>query len=217
MSQSLISRILAAVAPKDDKFFNLFNQHTKILVEAAKQLANMSSAPSEEFDGYFAEIRRLEGMADNITRDVLLSLHKTFITPLDRGEIKDLIMALDDVVDYIEDIPMRSSLYGNGSFTVEMAALGQFVLRAAEKLEEAVGLMHDVANASRIIDICKMIGEIESDADRNMRQGVARLFREENDPKAIIRIKEMYELYEAAVDRCEDVGDVIHGITLERI
>ena len=58
MSQSLITRILAAVAPKDDKFFNLFNMHAKILVEAAKQLANMSSAPSEDFDSYFSEIRR---------------------------------------------------------------------------------------------------------------------------------------------------------------
>jgi uncharacterized protein Yka (UPF0111/DUF47 family) len=112
---------------------------------------------------------------------------------------------------------MRYSLYGNGSFTKEMAALGQFVLRAAERLEEAVSLMHDVANATRIIEICKMIGEIESDADRIMRQGVERLFREEEDPKTLIRIKEMYELYEAAVDRCEDVADVIHGITLERI
>jgi len=74
-----------------------------------------------------------------------------------------------------------------------------------------------MSNAERIIEICGNIGEIESDADRVMRQGMTRLFKEENDPKTLIRIKEMYELYEAAVDRCEDAADVIHGITLERI
>lgn len=217
MSQSLITRLLAAVAPKDEKFFNLFDSHAKVLVEAAKKLAVMSSAPVGEFDRHFEDIRALESQADSFARTILLSLHKSFITPLDRSEIKDLIMALDDVVDYIEDIPTRSSLYGRGDFTTEMAALGQIVLRASEKLAEAVNLMRDMANAVRIIEICGSIGEIESDADRVMRQGMERLFREENDPKTLIRIKEMYELYEAAVDRCEDAADVIHGITLERV
>lgn len=217
MSQSLITRLLAAVAPKDEKFFNLFDSHAKVLVEAAKKLAVMSSAPVSEFDHHFEEIRALESQADSIARTILLSLHKSFITPLDRSEIKDLIMALDDVVDYIEDIPTRSSLYGRGDFTAEMAALGQIVLRATEKIAEAVNLMRDMANAVRIIEICGSIGEIESNADKVMRQGMERLFREENDPKTLIRIKEMYELYEAAVDRCEDAADVIHGITLERV
>ncbi|MDD5240110.1 MAG: DUF47 family protein [Sulfuricella sp.] len=217
MAHSLITRLLAAVAPKDEKFFNLFDSHAKVLVEAAKRLAIISSAPISEFELHFAEIRSLETQADSIARTILLSLHKSFITPLDRSEIKDLIMALDDVVDYIEDIPTKSSLYGKGEFTSEMAALGQIVLRAAEKLAEAVNLMHDMTNAVRIIEICGMIGEIESDADRVMRQGMERLFKEENDPKTLIRIKEMYELYEEAVDRCEDAADVIHGITLERI
>jgi len=217
MSQSLITRLLAAVAPKDEKFFNLFDSHASVLVEAAKKLAAMSSAPASEFDRYFADIRALESQADDFARTILLSLHKSFITPLDRSEIKDLIMALDDVVDYIEDIPTRSSLYGRGDFTTEMAALGQIVLRASERLAEAVNLMHDMSNAERIIEICGNIGEIESDADRVMRQGMTRLFKEENDPKTLIRIKEMYELYEAAVDRCEDAADVIHGITLERV
>jgi len=217
MSHTLISRLLAAVAPKDEKFFNLFDAHAKLLVDAAKELAILSSAPDSDFEKHFELIQSLERQADGVSRTILLSLHKAFITPLDRSEIKDLIVALDDVVDYIEDIPTRSFLYGKGSFTTEMAALGQIVLRASERIAAAVNLMHDMANAERIIEICGSIGEIATDADRVVRQGIERLFREENDPKTLIRIKEMYELYEAAVERCEDAADVIHGITLERV
>lgn len=217
MSLSLIARLLAFVAPKDEKFFKLFDTHAKLVVEVARQLATISSAPDSDFEMHFEEIKSLERQAKGVARNILLSLHKSFITPLDRSEIKDLIVALSDMVVYMEDVPTRSFLYGKGSFTAEMAALGQIVLRAAEKIAEAVHLMHDMANAERILEICGGIGEIAIDADRVVRQGIERLFRDENDPKTLIRIKEMYELYEAAVERCEDAADVIHGITLERV
>ena len=217
MSQSLIDRFLAAVAPKDEKFFQLFDTHAKLLVDVTRQLATISSAPDSDFEMHFEEIKSLEGQAKGLARNILLSLHQSFITPMDRSEIKDLTVALNDVVVYMKDIPMRSFLYGKGSFTTEMAALGQIVLRASEKIAEAVHLMHDMANAERILEICGSIGEVATDADRVVRQGIERLFKDENDPKTLIRIKEMYELYEAAVERCEDAADVIHGITLERV
>lgn len=217
MSLSLIARLMAFVAPKDEKFFKLFDTHAKLVVEVARQLSTISSAPDSDFETHFAEIKSLERQAKGVARTILLSLHKSFITPLDRSEIKDLIVALSDMVVYMEDVPTRSFLYGKGSFTSEMAALGQIVLRAAEKIAEAVHLMPDMANAERILGICGNIGEIATDADRIVRQGIGRLFRDENDPKTLIRIKEMYELYEAAVERCEDAADVIHGITLERV
>lgn len=72
-------------------------------------------------------------------------------------------------------------------------------------------------NAERILKVCQKIGEIESEADRVMRSGMARLFAEVSDARALIRAKELYELFEEAVDRCEDAADVIHGGVLERI
>ena len=72
-------------------------------------------------------------------------------------------------------------------------------------------------NAQRIIIICQEIGAIESEADHVMRAGMTRLFGEVTDARALIRAKEIYELFEEAVDRCEDVSDVIHGVVLERI
>jgi len=218
MPVGLLSRMIALVTPHSDNYFNLFNELSACTVRGAKVLARMSSVHDPAaFKLLFDEIKKTEGEADGVTRTIFLSLHKTFITPFDRWEIKDLAMALDDMIDYMEDIPQRAELYGPGNFTPEMAALGQIALRATEKVQEAVALLSDMQNAPRILQICQEIGEIESDADRVMRAGMTRLFAETTDARALIRAKELYELFEEAVDRCEDAADVIHGVVLERI
>lgn len=215
---SMINSLMAAVAPQEDGFFDLFDAHARCLIEASRRLSVLTMAPESEFESHFAAIREIEGKADQCARNIFLKLHKSFITPLDRSDIKDLVIALDNVVDYIEDIPMRSSMYGPGPFTKEMAALSQILLRAAEKVAEAVGLLRDMGNAERIMAICEDICTIESEGDKTMREGMTRLFASvEADTRVLIRTKEIYELFEEAVDRCEDVADVIHGIVLGRI
>ena len=218
MVAKLVGRLLAAITPRSDDYFILFNELAACTVRGAKVLARMSSVHDPAaFDLLFDEIKKTEGEADGVTRSIFLSLHQTFITPFDRWEIKDLAVALDDMIDYMEDIPQRAVLYGPGDFTPEMAALGQIALRATEKVQEAVALLSDMNNAQRILRICQEIGEIESDADRIMRAGMTRLFAETTEARALIRAKELYELFEEAVDRCEDAADVIHGVVLERI
>ncbi len=218
MAIVLFGRLIAKVSPNSDNYFALFNNLADCTVRGAKVLAKMSSVHDPvAFDQHFQEIRKIEGEADEVTKTILLSLHKTFITPFDRSEIKDLAMALDDMIDYMEDIPQRAELYGPGEFTPEMSTLGQIAVRATEKVQEAVALLSDMNNAERILKICQEIGEIESEADRIMRAGVTRLFVEVSDARALIRAKELYELFEEAVDRCEDAADVIHGVVLERI
>jgi predicted phosphate transport protein (TIGR00153 family) len=214
----MLSRLIALVSPRSDNYFALFNELAACTVRGARALARMSSVRDPAaFSLLFDEIKRTEGEADGVTRTIFLSLHKTFITPFDRWEIKDLAKALDDMIDYIEDIPQRAALYGPGEFTPEMAALGQIVLRGTEKVQEAVNLLEDMKDAPRILQICQEIGEIESDADHVMRAGMTRLFAEVTDARALIRAKELYELFEEAVDRCEDAADVIHGVVVERI
>ena len=210
--------MIALVTPSSGNYFILFNELAACSVRGAKVLAQMSSVNDPvAFEQHFQKLRKIESEADEITRTILLSLHKTFITPFDRSEIKDLAMVLDDMIDYMEDIPQRAELYGPGEFTPEMSTLGQITVRATEKVQEAVALLSDMKNAERILKICQEIGEIESEADRIMRAGIKRLFAEISDARALIRAKELYELFEEAVDRCEDAADVIHGVVLERI
>jgi hypothetical protein len=218
MANRTFGRLIALVTPSSGNYFILFNELAACSVRGAKVLAQMSAVNDPAvFKQHFQEIRKIESEADEITRSILLSLHKTFITPFDRSEIKDLAMALDDMIDYMEDIPQRAELYGPGEFTPEMSTLGQIAVRATEKVQEAVALLSDMQNAERILKICQEIGEVESEADRVMRAGMARLFAEVSDARTLIRAKELYELFEEAVDRCEDAADVIHGVVLERI
>jgi predicted phosphate transport protein (TIGR00153 family) len=218
MASVLFSKLLSSVSPRSDNYFRLFNELAILTVQGAKILATMSSVQDPAaFNQLFVEMTKTEGAADEVTKTIFLSLHKTFITPFDRWEIKDLAKALDDMIDCMEDIPQRARLYGPGSFTSEMAVLGQIALRATEKVQEAVSLLSDMRNAERILNICQEVGVIESEADRVMRAGMERLFAEVVDARSLIRSKEIYELFEEAVDRCEDAANVIHGVVLERI
>jgi predicted phosphate transport protein (TIGR00153 family) len=218
MASVLFSKLLSSVSPRSDNYFTLFNELAAFTVQGAKILATMSSVQDPAtFNQLFVEMTKTEGAADEVTKTIFLSLHKTFITPFDRWEIKDLAKALDDMIDCMEDIPQRARLYGPGSFTPEMAALGQIALRATEKVQQAVSLLSDMRNAERILNICQEIGVIESEADRVMRAGMERLFADVSDARSLIRSKEIYELFEEAVDRCEDAANVLHGVVLERI
>jgi len=218
MAGGLFGRLIALISPRSDNYFTLFNELAGCTVRGAKLLVRMSVAQGQEaFDHIFDEIKKTEGEADEVTKKILLSIHNTFITPFDRWEIKDLASALDDMIDYMEEIPQRAKLYGPGNFTPEMTALSHIAVRAAEKVQEAVALLSDMKNAGHILNICKEIGDIESDADHVMRAGMERLFAEVSDARTLIRSKELYELFEEVVDSCEDVADVIHGVVLERI
>ena len=218
MANAVFGRLMAAISPRSDNYFILFNNLAECAVKGSKVLAMMTAVNDpEKFEEHFAEIRKIESEADEYTKEILISLHKTFITPFDRREIRELAMALDDIIDYMEDIPQSAKIYGHSNFTPEMVALGQILLRASEKVRDAVNMLSDMKNAERILRTCEEISMIEGEADHVMRAGMHRLFAEELDARTIIRSKELYDLFEMAVDSCEDVSDVIHGVVLERI
>lgn len=218
MASGVFSRLMSAITPRSDNYFALFNNLAESAVTGSKVLAMMTAVnEANKFEEHFAEIRRIESQADEYTKEILISLHKTYITPFDRREIRELAMALDDIIDYMEAIPQSAKIYGHSNFTPEMVALGQILLRASEKVRDAVVMLSDMKNAERILRTCEEISRIEGEADHVMRAGMRRLFAEESDARTLIRSKELYDLFEEAVDSCEDVADVIHGVVLERI
>ena len=218
MASGIFSRLMSAITPRSDNYFDLFNSLAESAVSGSKVLAMMTAVnDADKFEEHFAEIRRIESQADEYTKEILISLHKTYITPFDRREIRELAMALDDIIDYMEAIPQSAKIYGSSKFTPEMVALGQILLRASEKVRDAVIMLKDMKNAELILRTCEEISSIEGEADHVMRAGMHRLFAEETDARTLIRAKELYDLFEDAVDSCEDVADVIHGVVLERI
>lgn len=218
MANGLFSRLMASISPRNDNYFRQFNSLADCAVKGSKVLAMMSAVNNQEkFNEHFQQICAIESEADEYTKDILISLHKTFITPFDRREIRELAMALDDIIDYMENIPQSVTIYGHSNFTPEMVALAQILLRAVEKVREAVNMLSDMKNAEKILRTCGEISSIEGEADHVMRAGMRRLFEEESDARTLIRSRELYDLFEEAVDSCQDVADVIHGVVLERI
>jgi len=159
--------------------------------------------------------RTLEKQADKVTHNAIDLLHKTFITPLDRDDIHQLITRMDDILDLLEDAAQTISLYDIKAITPEAKRLAELCLACAEKVQVAVGLLHNMDNSRQILAICQEIDRLESDADHVMRAAMSKLFRDEPDVRNLIKLKAIYEILETVTDRCEDVANIIEGIIVE--
>ncbi|MCP1572122.1 putative phosphate transport protein (TIGR00153 family) [Herbaspirillum rubrisubalbicans] len=160
-------------------------------------------------------IEAVEKEADKVTHNAIELLHKTFITPLDRDDIHQLITRMDDILDLLEDAAQTISLYDIKSITPEAKRLAELCLSCAEKVQAAVGLLSNMDNSRQILSICQEIDRLESDADHVMRAAMSKLFRDEPDVRTLIKLKAIYEILETVTDRCEDVANIIEGIIVE--
>lgn len=210
----------AKLLPREDNFFEMFNQHADRIVDAAKAfsmlVANYGDAGLRE--KYNGQVDEAEQAADRVTHDVNKALHKTFITPIDREQIHSLINTMDDVADLIQDSAETMALYDVRHMTAEITQLTDLSVRCCERVRDAVRLLdkiadHDTADAA--LKTCEEIDQLESDADRVMRTAMSKLFREEPDVREVIKLKAIYELLETITDKCEDVANLIEGIILE--
>jgi len=206
--------------PRDTNFFKLFNQHADHIVAAAQAfsnlVANYGDLPLRQ--KFHNEVNQAEGAADRITHEVNKSLHKTFITPIDREQIHSLINTMDDVADLIQDSAETMALYDVHHMTDAITRLTDLSVKCCERLRDAVKLLSKIAEASTAeaaLKTCDEIDKLESDADRVMRTAMSKLFREEPDVRELIKLKAIYELLETITDRCEDVANLIEGVVLE--
>ncbi|MBB3210996.1 hypothetical protein FHW67_000231 [Herbaspirillum sp. Sphag1AN] len=200
--------------PTEGKFFDLFNQHAELGVKCAKEMVGLMTN-FDDLEIRVHAIETLEKQADKITHNAIDLLHKTFITPLDRDDIHQLITRMDDILDLLEDAAQTISLYDIKAITPEAKRLAELCLACAEKVKAAVGLLHNMDNSRQILTICAEIDRLESDADHVMRAAMSKLFRDEPDVRNLIKLKAIYEILETVTDRCEDVANIIEGIIVE--
>ena len=201
--------------PQEGRFFDLFTRHAGEIVEGARALVTMLSASGDLLE-HARVIETIEKRGDKIVRETLTLLHKTFITPLDRNEIHQLITQMDNILDLSEDVAHAMYLYDIREVTPEAKQLADLCLASAEKVKQAVSLLPDSAQAATIMTLCTEIDRLEADADHVMRAAMAKLFRNEADPLRVIKLKELYDMLEGVTDRCEDVANVLESIVLER-
>lgn len=200
--------------PTEGKFFDLFNQHAALCVKGAQEMVGLMTN-FDDLQHRTHAIESLEKQADKITYATVEMLHKTFITPIDRDDIHQLITRMDDILDLMEDAAQTVWLYDLKAVTPEAQRLAELCLACCQKVEQAVGLLHNMDNSRKIVAICEEIDRLESDADHVMRAAMSKLFRDEPDVRTLIKLKAIYEILETVTDRCEDVANIIEGIIVE--
>lgn len=200
--------------PRDEKFYDLFESSVKKVVQGAMQLEDMIR-DFKEVALKAKEIKDTEHEGDVITHETIEMLNRTFITPLDREDIHNLITALDDVLDYIEACAERLYLFKIGQTNEEAMMLVGILVKTVKEVEQAVSRLRRLKGAGSIMKHCIEINRLENEGDYVGRAAVAKLFEPGSDPLEVIKWKEIYETLENAIDRCEDVANVLEGIVLK--
>ena len=200
--------------PHEGRFFDLFKELAELIVQGSRELQALM-ATFDDVERRRFNIETIEKKGDKVTHATVELLHRTFITPLDRDDIHQLITNMDDILDLIEDSAQSISMYDVRAVTHDAARLAEICVGCAEKVKAAVELLPNMQNARKILEVCGEIDKLESEADHLMRTAMAKLFRDEPDVRQLIKLRTVYELLEEMTDRCEDVANIIEGIVLE--
>jgi len=205
--------------PREEKFFELFVQHSEVVVAGAEALR----ALLEGGDGvpqHYKTIMDREQDADNITREVLITVRRTFITPFDRGDIKDLITSMDNAIDQMQKTAKGVILFDQREFTPCMRQMGDAIVQCARLVREAMPLLKSInTQATRLSAITEEISALEGKADDLHDTGLRDLFQASRQGSAMTFItgNEVYDHLEKVVDRFDDVANRIYGVVIDHV
>jgi predicted phosphate transport protein (TIGR00153 family) len=200
-----------SILPREEKFFDLFQQLADKTVEAALALRDLL-VDYTDIHNKAKRIKDLEHEADLITHELLDKLNKSFITPIDREDIRELAQYLDDVIDAIEDLADIFPRYGIERPTQAAVEMVTIICRATEQIQGAIKTLE---NLKSIHVFLVEINRLENMADNISRNEIGKLFREEQDLRQVLRWKDVYEQFEGCADRCEDVANIIEDIVVK--
>src|SRR4030095_611934 len=190
--------------PKEDQYFDLFNQMTVYISDAARELRDMLGDKNPDFAGYAQRIKGLEHACDELTHSVSTRLNKSFITPFDREDIYMMSSALDDIVDLIDDAARAIVIFDVREITDHARDLADVIGRMSDQLKEIVSTLRRPKNITpRLVGIHR----VENESEVIYHAAIADLFHDSPDPLTVIKWKEIYEKLEAAIDRCENVAN----------
>jgi uncharacterized protein len=210
------SSFLRRLLPQENQYFRLFTSNIANIQEAATDLRKLLDAKTtSDRKILIARIEDAEHRGDQITHDIFADLSKTFVTPIDREDIHALAGEIDDILDLIEDVAVRTSLYDVTEFPPEFRDLTDTLVRAVEDLAIAVPLLGDMKNVEIILRSCEHVNTCENAGDDIYHNAIARLFRDIKDPIELIKLKEIISDIEEAIDTCEHVANLIEGVVVK--
>jgi len=202
-----------SLLPREDQYFSLFSQMTSYIFDASRLLVEMlGDAGQHKYDEYAQRIKSIEHACDELTHTVSTQLNKTFITPFDREDIYMLSSALDDIVDLIDDAARAMVMFDVRESSSHARRFADVIHRMAVQLHEIVStLAKPVGLTPRLVEMHRL----ENEGDDIYHTAIAELFRNQTDPLTVLKWKEIYEKLEAAVDRCENVANIIESVIIK--
>lgn len=210
-------RFLSSLMPRETRFYDYFDRHGALIVEGSRAVVELVThyADTTRRAQLIQEIGDIERKADKITHETIKVLHETFITPFDRNDIHRLISSMDDVLDLMQDAAESMHLFDIQTLPPNSLRMAEILLECSTRVHAGVGLLRSMDNAPQALAITEQIDALESDGDKVSRDGISRLFREEQDVRQLIKHKNVYEYLENAIDKCQDVANVIESVVVE--
>jgi len=202
------------ILPRQESFFEMFEKQAQMVNEAAQMLARLMTDYKDVEDVAY-KMRIMEHDADEIAHEAMRKLNTTFVTPLDREDIHALTSALDDIMDYIEAAADRMVLYEIREPTEEAVKLSKILAECTELTVQAVGCVRDMKNTAPVREACIAINRLENQGDQTNRAALAKLFQMHDKPIEALKWREIYDQIETAIDKCEDVADIIESTSLK--
>jgi predicted phosphate transport protein (TIGR00153 family) len=203
--------LLRRMLPREESFFDLFAQQAENIHSGAKALVDMlthyTGVPEQA-----QSIKAIEHQGDDITHSLMMKLNQTFVTPFDREDIHELSSRIDDVLDLTDAAASRLVIYRVDAVRPGTVDLAKVLLQSTA---EVVAAVRAIGKPDHALEHCIEINRLENESDRLCRTLIAQLFDEEKDPVQIIKWKEIFEVIETAVDKCEDVANVIEAVILK--
>jgi predicted phosphate transport protein (TIGR00153 family) len=206
-----MARLSQVFVPKDREFFDLFEEAASNIVRAADMLDQMLGTYPERSE-LAREILICEQEGDRITHDIIQRLNQTFVTPIEREDILELASALDDIVDFTEEVADFMGLYKIEAPMEQSQRLAHILLQSTRQIAEAMPRLRSFKDISHYT---VEIHRLENDGDRVTREALASLFDNGIDPMVVIRWKDVYERLENAIDATEQVANVLEGIVIK--
>ena len=205
--------------PREDNFFEMYTRHMATVTAGAVELRGLLRKEGD-FAAHASAIGRQERLADEIMRELLLAVRRTFITPFDRSDVAGLGTALDDAIDQMQRCAKKMDLFDMRSFEPKMVEMGEVIVEAAELIGRMVAMLPDMrANNARISALNVQMAKLEEKADELHDQGVKELYLAHRtaDPMAYVVGSEIYDHLEKVVDRLEDIANRVVDIVIEHM
>jgi predicted phosphate transport protein (TIGR00153 family) len=209
--------VLDLLLPRETKFFRYMDEQIDLLIKGTiifRDLVHGISKMSEsQIKEHLTQIKECETKGDDVEREILFALHRTFITPIDREDIHTLAISIDRALDILNSISRKFEIYNIREVPVNVGKFSAIIVNIAATLKNAVELLQKKANLDNVVI---NMHNLENDADELFHESMAELFNGKHDPVYIIKFKEVYEHLESVVDAIDYVGKIIRGIKVKQ-